>query len=354
MHTHSSHPRVSYRLTGARGRSLSLPRWPTLSLLVLLCALATMASSACQQPSPPAASTTAASASRTPPSPSAPVVPPLTPFPRTLKDALGNTLTIPAPPKRIASQTLGTDEILFAICPPERIIGVSTLARDETYSNVLEQARASSAPPIKDPEQVLRLKPDIIFVASYSRAELVEVLRASGAPIFRFANFDRIEDMKANIRIVGRAIGEDTAADALIADMERRLAALADRVKGPRPRVMSYAGNGFTAGANTLFNDVIRAAGGDNVPAEKGIDGFARISTEQLLQWNPDVIVSEARPGQDQIVRDSLLRNPAVAATRAGREGRIIMLPTREFEAASQHVVNAAETLSAALWAPKR
>jgi iron complex transport system substrate-binding protein len=304
-----------------------------LSYLILCCVLAL---SACRQPAPPS---------------SGAVLPPPTPFPRTLQDALGNTLTIPAPPQRIISQTLGTDEILFAICPPSRIVGVSTLARDETYSNTVQQARASSAPAITDAEQVLRLKPDLIFVASYSRAEVVEVLRASHAPIFRFANFDRIDDMKANVRIVGRAIGEDAAAEALVADMERRLAVLATRVKpGPRPRVMSYSDNGFTAGANTLFNDVIRAAGGDNVPAEKGINGFARISGEQVLQWNPDVIVSGARPGQDQAVRDSLLRNPAVAATRAGREGRIITMPAREFEAASQHVVNAAETLSAALW----
>jgi iron complex transport system substrate-binding protein len=351
MRTHSSY---QFRLA-----VLSAP-FASICALALALALA-LASSACQRSTPPASTTqpqaqsqsqAASGGANATASPAAPVVPPLTPFPRTLKDALGNTVTIPAPPQRIISQTLGTDEILFAICPPARIVGVSTLARDEVYSNVLDQARATSAPPIKDAEQVLRLKPDIIFVASYSRAEVVEVLRASHAPIFRFANFDHIDDIETNVRIVGRAIGEDAAADALVADMDRRLAALAGRVKGPRPRVMSYSTDGFTAGANTLFNDVIRAAGGDNVPAEKGIDGFARISGEQVVQWNPDVIVSGARPGQEQAVRDSLLRNPAVAATRAGREGRVITMPTREFEAASQHVVNAAETLSAALWTP--
>jgi iron complex transport system substrate-binding protein len=281
-----------------------------------------------------------------------PAVPPLTPFPRTLTDALGNTLTMAAPPQRIVSQTLGTDEILFAICPSSRIVGLSTLARDEVYSNVLQEARASAALPSTGPEQVLRLKPDLIFVASYSRAEVVEMLRVSHAPIFRFANFDRIDDMKTNIRIIGRAIGEDAAAERLIADMDRRLAALAAHVpQGPRPRVMSYAADGYTAGGNTLFDDAIRAAGGVNAAAEHGVCGFARVSAEQVLQWNPDVIVSGARPGQDQVVRDSLLRNAAVAATRAAREGRIVTMPARQFEAASQYVVNAAETLSAALWA---
>jgi iron complex transport system substrate-binding protein len=282
------------------------------------------------------------------------VVPPLTPFPRTLTDALGNRLTIAAPPQRIVSQTLGTDEILFAICPPSRIVGVSTLARDEVYSNVLQQARASTAPPSMTAETVLRLKPDLIFVASYSRAEVVDMLRASQAPIFRFANFDSLDDMKTNIRIIGRAIGEDAAADQLVADMDRRLAAIAERYSegATRPRVMSYSSDGYTAGGGTLFDEVIRVAGGVNVAAsERAVCGFAHISAEQVLQWNPDVIVSGAGPGQDQVVRDALLRNPAVAGTRAGQTGRIITMPAREFEAASQYVVNAAETLAAAMWA---
>src|SRR6478736_1597482 len=44
------------------------------------------------------------------------------PFPRELKDATGDSLSIQARPQRIVSQTLGTDEILLTICPSERIV----------------------------------------------------------------------------------------------------------------------------------------------------------------------------------------------------------------------------------------
>jgi iron complex transport system substrate-binding protein len=330
-----------------------------LPLLSILLTLVLIASGACQQPATPSnPAQPAPSAAKPAPAQAltcdakpAATVPPLTPFPRTLTDALGNRLAIPSPPQRIISQTLGTDEILFAISHTSRIVGVSTFARDETYSNVLAQARASNAEPSMGAEQVLRLKPDLIFVASYSRAEIVEVLRASHAPIFRFANFDRIDDMKANIRIVGRAIGEDDAADRLVGDMDRRLAALKTRIKpgAPPPRVMSYSGDGYTAGAQTLFDDAINAAGGMNVVAEH-LCGFGRVSAEQLLQWDPEVIATGFRPGQERAVRDALLRNPVVAQTRAGKNGRIVMIPARIFEGASQYVVDGAEILSAALW----
>ena len=44
------------------------------------------------------------------------------PFPRVIRDSSGATLLIPRKPQRIVSQTLGTDEILLAICDPQRIV----------------------------------------------------------------------------------------------------------------------------------------------------------------------------------------------------------------------------------------
>ncbi len=263
---------------------------------------------------------------------------------------MGNAITIAKPPQRIVSQTLGSDEILFALCAPERIVGVSTVAADPAYSYIADLVNTRKLPAVTTVEVALRLKPDLVFVASYSRADLTELLRNSHAPVFRFANFDRIDDIKLNVKIVGRLTGEDAKADALVAEMDRRLAALAARMPaGARPRVMSFANDGYTAGANTLFDDEIRAAGGVNASAEHGIDGFVRISAEQVLKFDPDFIVTDAKPGHEATARQSLLSNPAVAATRAARNGHIIVMNTREFLTAGQHVVDAAESLAAAL-----
>ena len=137
------------------------------------------------------------------------------PFPRELRDAKGETLNLPREPQRIVSQTLGTDEILLAICPPERVVALSHLAEDGNYSNVVEEARQIPNRTTQGPEQILQFKPDLIFVASYSRAETIDLLKASKAPVFRFANFDSIADIKSNIRTVGYATGTDAEAERL-------------------------------------------------------------------------------------------------------------------------------------------
>jgi iron complex transport system substrate-binding protein len=270
-------------------------------------------------------------------------------FPRELRDAKGETLTLQREPQRIVSQTLGTDEILLAICPPERVAALSDLAEDENYSNAVEAARRIPNRATEGPEQILQFKPDLIFVASYSRAETVELLKASDAPVFRFANFNSIEDVKSNIRTAGYATGMDDAAEKLVRKMDADLAAVRARIpKSESPvRVMSYDKLGYTAGSNTLFDDVVRAAGAINICAEQGIKGFAKISSEKILEWQPDFLITGANRGKENSVRDRLLEDPAVANSKAGR---IIVIDNRHFLTVSQHVVGFVEDLANGLY----
>jgi iron complex transport system substrate-binding protein len=262
-------------------------------------------------------------------------------------------MTIKAPPQRIVSMTLSTDEILLAICSTTRITGFSALALDPKYSNIVAEARASAKPIVENAEQILRIEPDLVFVASYSRAETVEQLEAAGATVFRFANFISIEDIKQNIRTVGYAVGEDERAEELVAQMERDLSGIRARVSpdNQRPRILSYSADGYTAGRNTLFDDIARAAGAINVAAEQGLEGFPRISAEQVAAWQPDFIIAGADAGQHEETRRRLLENPAVATTNAARGGKIILVDNRSFLTVSQYVVRAVGALVDGLYA---
>jgi iron complex transport system substrate-binding protein len=201
---------------------------------------------------------------------------------------------------------------------------------------------------------MLRLKPDLIFVATYSRAETVELLTASGAPVYRIANFDDIAGVMGSIRAIGEAVGEEAAAARIVEGMEARLAAVAARRAGhPKPRVLSYSG-GFTAGRGTTFDDIVRRAGGVNEASARGIDKFPKLSAEQVLAWDPDVIVAGCMPGEQASVRARLLETPGVAQTTAARKGQIVLIEMPRFLAVSQHMVDAVEQLAASLDAFER
>ena len=299
--------------------------------IALLFAAALALAASCASPAPPADTTDAAGADG---------------FPRTVVDGAGRSIRLAAKPARIVSQTLASDEMLFAMVPPERLVGLSTLCRDPKYSNVVSEATAHTAPAIETAEDVVRLRPDLVIVATYSHAEVVQTLESTGAPVYRMAHFDDIDGIMATIARIGEAVGEPAAAAAIVARMRTRLAAVEARRAGkPRPRVLSFSG-GFTAGRGTSFDDIVRRAGGINEASARGIDKFPKLSAEQVLAWNPDVLVAGALPGEADAVRRRLTTGSGPAETTAGRRGHVVVLETRKLLAVSQYVVDAVETLA--------
>ncbi|MCI0391483.1 MAG: ABC transporter substrate-binding protein [Acidobacteria bacterium] len=276
-------------------------------------------------------------------------------FPRTVRDGSGDKVTIKARPSRIVSQTLGTDEVLWAICSHERIVGVSRFGPDPRYSPIADEVKAANITTVLNAEEILQLQPDLIFVASYSRAETVESVKTSGATVFRFANFDSIESIQQNIRMVARAIGEESSAEKLITRMGDELAAVRARIPAgvKPPRVLSYSPSGNTAGAETSFDSILRATGAVNVAAENGLRGFPKISAEQVTVWQPDFIVTGAEPSKSDSVRKRLLDDPVIATTAAARGGRIVVLDNRYLLTVSHHITRAVSDLADAIYSVK-
>jgi iron complex transport system substrate-binding protein len=263
-------------------------------------------------------------------------------------------LTIVAAPRRIVSETLGSDEVLFGVCAGDRLAGVSSVALDDRYSNIADQVRKRSLPTIEDAEQVVELRPDLVFVASYSRAEKVELLRSTGIAVFRLNDFDHNSGIMGNIRSDGYAVGEDQCSANLVSRIEKRLAEIGREAAqhSSKPRVMLYDPSGYTAGANTLIDEMLRRVGARNMAAEHGIRGSTRISGEAISLWQPDFIIAGAAHGEFDQVRQALLSDPAIAGSPAGRPGRIIVIDDRFLLCVSQYMVPAMEAMAEGLYGP--
>ena len=103
--------------------------------------------------------------------------------------------------------------------------------------------------------------------------------------------------------------------------------------------------------AHTLFDDMLQAVGVINLAAEQGLTGFRQISSEQLVRWNPDVIISSADRDALPEARLQLLRDPAVAVTNAGKhQRRVIVLPNHLFLTVTHHITQGIEQLARELY----
>ncbi len=234
-------------------------------------------------------------------------------FPRQIIDPVGRTLTVTRPPSRIVSGILAGDEMLSKLVEKSRISSVTYLADNPGISNVAEFYPESIYRNHGAVEETLAAEPDLVIVAAYSNATSVEMLLNAGIPVIRFADYNSYQHLRHNLRTLAKALGAEKNAETWIADMDRRIAAVQQRVANqPKPRVLYYSLSGSTSGPGSLMDETIRLAGGQNVIKETGLKAHTRISPEMAISLQPDVIlVSDWAPEGGKSARQLLLENPA-------------------------------------------
>lgn len=266
-------------------------------------------------------------------------------FPRTIQGDDDRTITLSAPPRRIVSVVLAVDQILSALVESDRVQMVSPLTADPYHSYAVEWARHIPLKIDVNVEQIIASKPDLIIVARYTRADTVKLLLDAGLPVLRLGAYASIRDVQSNILKLGEAVGADTKARELVRQMNDRLAAVERTVAraASRPRVVHYIKGGFIAGAGTTYDETIVRAGGINVGAENGRKGFQKMSIENLIMLDPDIILlCDYGPAKANVVAQ-LYADPALRTMRAVKMRRIHALPGRDLGAVDQFVVGGIE-----------
>lgn len=174
-------------------------------------------------------------------------------------------------------------------------------------------------------ESLLALRPDLVLDAGtvdptyLSGAE--RAWRQTGLPYVLVDG--RLADHPAQLRDVGRLLGVQARGETLAGIAERTLAlarTVVDREAiAARPRVYYGRGpDGLETGLDGSINmEVIDFAGGRNVAAQAGRGGVTRVSMEQVLAWNPEVILTQEPEFARRVVQDPLWRT--VSAVRARR-----------------------------------
>lgn len=255
-----------------------------------------------------------------------------------------------ARPQRVVSQSVGTDELLLALADPGQIAALSHIGRDARFSATAAEAQRFPALKDSDAESVLRFRPDLVLAASFTRPETLALLRRAGVRLVVLDRFDTLEDVYASLRILGRELGQEARAEALIAQCRARVQALADRLKGVRPvRVLTAGAYPFTAGSGTTFQDLCDHAGALNVAAEAGLKGHAPTPSEKLLTWNAEVLVISGDRPDASDTRARLAEIPHYRVLPAFKAGRLVVIPGALMSSVSHHRIEAYERLARAL-----
>lgn len=253
-----------------------------------------------------------------------------------------------APPRRIVSQTVGTDDLLLALADPGQIAALSHLGQDERYAPSFLEARKYPALRNSSAEDILRFKPDLVIATSYSPAESVVLLRRAGVKVFVVERFEKLEDIFRNLRGLADLLGRREKAEILIQSCWARVREVERRLQGVKPvRVMAAGLYPFASGADTTFQDICDRTGGLNVAAEAGLVGHVPMPTEKALTWKPEVLIGPQEKGTDLAAQLRELSPYKFMA--ALRQGRVVPIPAALLACTSHRRVETYEWVARAL-----
>jgi len=254
-------------------------------------------------------------------------------------------------PQRIVSLNMCTDELVLRLAEPSAIASVTWLSQDPRNANMAELARSIPANHGLV-EQVLALQPDLVVAGSYTTRSTVELLKRAGAGVREFGVPRNLAEVRAQIIDMAQVLGEPARGQALVAAMDARLAALAQRQPPSRRKALVLRPNGFTVGRGSLVDEILTKAGFVNLAADLGVGDYGQIALETVALGGADILVLNTTPDGPPSLAHEILHHPVLA--KLGGRLKLVALPSKLWTCAGPAVIDAIELLMDAVAARSR
>lgn len=262
-----------------------------------------------------------------------------------VEDARGRKVTLPDRIGKVFATSPPGTNLIYAL-DPQLLVGLNFPLWDSERKYTVP--RLQTLPVIGgavgmgrtiNQEVLLEAKPDVIMVWDFNEtamnAEYETIFRRMGIP-WVFVKADRVWDWPDALAMGGRIVGREERGrelQSMAKEMLGQVKAAVDALPMKSSPTVYYA-EGFdglaTEGRGSFHTELIEAVGARNVHEGRKLAahgyGMERVSLEQVMGYDPDVILVKERPFYDAIFKDPRWRN-----LRAIRERRAFLIPHEPF-----------------------
>jgi iron complex transport system substrate-binding protein len=247
-------------------------------------------------------------------------------------------------PERVVSLDLCTDQLLLELAPRQHIAAVTHLAGDASVSAIPDQARGIAITH-GAAEDVLRYDPDLILAGPFGVAATIDLLQRLQRRVVVVPLAQDLDGVRRSVQVVAEALAEEARGAAMLADFERRLAAVAASPDAAAPRAVIYQVGGIVSGPGSLADAALTAAGFRNLARDYRLARNGRVPLELLLAQPPDLLLLASRSDEYPTPAADNLRHPALS--RFSRQHAVLELPWQLWLCGTPHVAEAIERLAA-------
>jgi iron complex transport system substrate-binding protein len=257
----------------------------------------------------------------------------------TVTDSAGRKVPVPRPVERVFPAGPPAAIKLYTLAP-ETLIGWPRANRAEELEFLLpgigdrpEVGRITGRGNTANLETVLASRPDLIVDSGSMRQTYVDLAdRVQAQTGIPYALLDgRFSAIPRSYEVLGELLGRQARARELGEYATATMRTVTSRIErvppAQRPRVYYARGPaGLETGLGGSINIEILDFMGLRLVSSEQPGGLALVSIEQVLRWDPDVIITI-----DQTFAATVRSNPLWQGVRAVREGRVHLSPKLPF-----------------------
>jgi iron complex transport system substrate-binding protein len=247
--------------------------------------------------------------------------------------------------QHVMSLSMCTDDLLLELLPPERITSITYYSHDPANSRQWPQA-ARIAANSGTVEEILAQQPDLVLAGVYTTPAPRALLKQLHMPLLEVPPAADFDEIRAVTRSVAHALHREAQAELLINKMDATLKALAADRPTKIMRVAAWGEGGSVPGKGTLFDAILRAAGGVNIAASNDGAAYSSFDVEELLVAHPDVVAYADNIADTPGLNTDLAQHPLILKLYARRR---IAYPSALYSCGVTASADAAVALRAAL-----
>ena len=264
----------------------------------------------------------------------------------TVTDMTGREITLDAPATRVVALTASDCEILYALGAGDTLVGRGEYC---DYPEDVQAVASVQSGYETNVEQIIALEPQVVLMATMAQTkEQVEALEAAGVHVI-VSDAQDIAGVYTAIELIGAVTGKNDEAAALIAGMKDSFAAIAAKAEGDGSKTVYFEVSPleyglWTAGKGTFMDELAQMIGLKN--AFEDVEGWAAISEEQVLERDPDYIVTISMYyGEGPTPVEEIMGREGWQELKAVKNGAVFNADSNEVSRPGPRLVDAAQAL---------
>ncbi|NLO86879.1 MAG: ABC transporter substrate-binding protein [Clostridiales bacterium] len=259
-----------------------------------------------------------------------------------LVDMEGRTVLLEAAATKVIALNPADCEIVYAIGAEDSLVGRGEYCN---YPEAVYELPSVNSGTEMNVEQILALEPQIIIMSKMAQTtDQVDALENAGVRVV-ISDAQSIEETYTAIEMIGALLGKTQEAETLVSDMKDGFAGVSAAAtaldKTVYFEVSPLQWGLWTSGGDTFMDELAQICGLTNAFAD--VQGWAEVSQEQVIQRNPDfILTTTGYYGEGPLPADEIMSRDGWEGMDAVENGAVYAIDSDSVSRPGPRLVDAA------------